>query len=133
MKIQLIDNEKLGGRTGAKAAIYVAGVLLCQWAAIGLLLAAIWGIQHVLGSVSGTLTCTLILLASLALTFGLFSRRGIKYQHRRAEQFESFLTSIFSGRQPSNEPISNVTFSLINGDFGRSESPYPPPPKNHLA
>lgn len=133
MKIRLIDRKKLGGRTGAKAAIYVAGVLLCQWAAIGLLFAMLWGLQQVLGSDSAALTCTLILLGSLALTCGLFSSRGIKYQHRRAKQFESFLTSIFSSRQPTNEPIINVAFSLAGGDFGRDESPYPPPPKNNLA
>lgn len=133
MKIRLIDRKKLGGRTGAKAAIYVAGVLLCQWATIGLLFAMLWGIQQALGSVSEALTCTLILLASLVLTGGLFCRRGLELQHRRAEQFESFLSSLFTGRKLTTQPICKAAFSLINGDFGRSESPYPPPPKNHLA
>jgi len=69
----------------------------------------------------------------MALSAGLFCRRGLELQHRRAEQFERFLTSIFSSRQPTNEPIINVAFSLAGGDFGRDESPYPPPPKNNLA
>lgn len=133
MKIQLLDRTKLGGRRGAKAAIYVAGVLLCQWAAIGLFFAMLWSIQQALGSVSEALTCTLILLASLVLTGGLFCRRGLKFQHRTAKHFELFLSSIFARRDLTNEPISNFAFSVINGDFGRSESPYPPPPKNHLA
>lgn len=133
MKIRLIDRKKLGGRRGAKAAIYVAGVLLCQWAAIGVLFAMLWGIQHFVATGNEAITCTLIILASMALSAGLFCRRGLELQHRRAEQFESFLTSIFAGRDLTNEPISNVAFSLLPGDFGRDESPYPPPPKNNLA
>ncbi len=133
MKIRLIDRKKLGGRTGAKAAIYVAGVLLVQWCAIGLLFAMLWGIQQVLGCVSGTLTCSIILVASFVLSAGLFCRRGLELQHRRAEQFESFLSSLFTGRKLTTQPICKAAFSLIKGDFGRSESPYPPPPKNNLA
>lgn len=133
MKIRLIDRKKLGGRTGAKTAIYVAGVLVGQWAAIGLLLATLWGIQQLVGTGNEAITCTLIILASMALSAGLFGRRGLAYQHRTAKHFESFLTSIFAGRDLTNEPISNVAFSPNNGDFGRSESPYPPPPKNNLA
>ena len=133
MKIQLLDRKKLGGRTGGKAVLFVLGVLLVQWCAIGLLFAMLWGIQHFVGAGNEAMTCTLIFLASMALSAGLFCRRGLELQHRRAEQFERFLTSIFSSRQPTNEPIINVAFSPNNGDFGRSESPYPPPPKNHLA
>lgn len=133
MKIRLIDRKKLGGRTGAKAAIYVAGVLLVQWCAIGLLLATLWGIQQLVGTGNEAITCTLIFLASMALSAGLFCRSGIEYQHRKAKQFESFLSSLFTGRDLTTQPICKAALSLINGDFGRDESPYPPPPKNHLA
>ena len=133
MKIRLFDRKKLGGRRGAKAAIYVAGVLACQWAAIGLLLTTLWGIQQLVGPGNEAITCTLIILASMALSAGLFCRRGLEFQHRTAKHFELFLSSIFARRNLTNEPISNVAFSLLPGDFGLDESPYPPPPKNNLA
>jgi hypothetical protein len=133
MKIQLFDRKKLGGRTGGKAVLFVLGVLLVQWCAIGLLLATLWGIQQLVGTGNEAITCTLIILASMALSAGLFCRRGLELQHRRAEQFESFLSSLFTGRKLTTQPICKAAFSLINGDFGRSESPYPPPPKNNLA
>lgn len=133
MKIQLLDRKKLGGRTGGKAVLFVLGVLLVQWCAIGLLFAMLWGIQHFVGAGNEAMTCTLIILASMALSAGLFCRRGLACQHRTAKHFESFLSSLFTGRKLTTQPICKAAFSLLPGDFGRDESPYPPPPKNNLA
>ncbi|WP_291808505.1 hypothetical protein [Limnobacter sp.] len=133
MTIRFFDPRKLEGRTGARALIFVLGVLLSQWVAIGAMLGMIWLQVKTAGNVDASVSCSFVIFSSLLFTWLLFSKKGLKTQRRAASSFEKFVSSLLKPRIFNKSAPFNNLHSDTNGSLGLSEGPYPPPPRNSLA
>lgn len=133
MKTRFFDPRKLEGRTGARALVFVVGVLLAQWVAIGTMLGVVWLLAKAAGNVDSSVSCSIVILSSLVFTWMLFSKKGLKTQNRVATTVEKFVFSALKPRIFSKpEPFEKLHCDA-DGSFGIADSPYPPPPRNSLA
>jgi hypothetical protein len=131
--IRFFDQRKLQGRTGTKALVFVIGVLLAQWVAIGTMFAALWLMGQVTTSVDASLSCSFVICTSLIFTFFLFSTRGLKTQRHAASIIESFVSSLLKPRIIRKSALFKKLRPDNDGSLGLVEGPYPPPPRTSLA
>lgn len=133
MTIRFFDPRKLDGRTGARALVFVVGVLLAQWVAIGTMLGVVWLLAKAAGNVDSSVSCSFVIFSSLVFSFLLFSKKGLKKQKNVASKFEKFVFSLLKPRIFfKSAPFSNLPCEP-NGTLGLVEGPFPPPPRISLA
>lgn len=133
MTTRFFDPRKLEGRTGARALVFVVGVLLAQWVAIGAMLGMIWLLNQAATSVDSSVFCSFVIFSSLVFSSLLFSKKGLKKQRNIASKFEKFVSSLLKPRIFfKSAPFRNLPCDT-NGTLGLVEGPFPPPPRISLA
>lgn len=133
MTIRFFDPRKLEGRTGARALVFVVGVLLAQWVAIGTMLGVVWLLAKAAGNVDSSVSCSIVILSSLVFTWMLFSAKGLKTQKRVANTVEKFVFSKLKSRIFSKPELFEKLHCDPDGSLGIADGPFPPPPRPNLA
>ena len=133
MNFRFFDPRKLEGRTRARALVFVLGVLLSQWVAIGAMLGALWLFTQAATNLDASVSCSLVVFTSLIVTFLLFSTGGLKTQRHAAGMIESFVSSLLKPRIIRKSALFKKLRPDNDGSLGLVEGPYPPPPRTSLA
>lgn len=133
MSFRFLDQQKLQGRTGARALIFVFGVLVSQWVAIGAMLGLIWLLAKSSANFDMSVSCSFVIFSSVLFTWLLFSKKGLKAQNRVASRFEAFVLSLFKPRIFARSTPFNNLHCDTSGCLGLAQGPYPPPPRSSLA
>ncbi|WP_306480810.1 hypothetical protein [Limnobacter sp.] len=133
MTIRFFDPRKLDGRTGARALIFVLGVLLSQWVAIGAMLGMIWLLAQTAANFDTSVSCSFIIFSSLFFTWLLFSAKGLKTQKHVAKTVEKFVFSTLNPRIFSKPELFEKLPCDPDGSLGIADGPFPPPPRISLA
>lgn len=133
MTTRFFDPRKLQGRTGTRALVFVLGVLLSQWVAIGAMFGALWLLSQAATTMDSSVFCSFVIFSSLIFTFLLFSKKGIDKQKYVANTVERFVFSRLKPRIFSKSEPFEKLYCDVDGSLGIADGPFPPPPRPSLA